>query len=579
MKAEDLHYQNALKLASKHTEKGRPESAAFLNWFLEDLYNLDDVDADDAICDGSYDQGIDGIYVSDVDQEVVFFQSKLRQNSEATLGDVALKEFAGSISQFDTADKATAMASATKNPELKKLLDRCKIGDRLNAGYSLRGVFVTNAAGDENAQAYIVNHPHISLYDRDRIVSEYVDIDAPEGVEGTAALSVFEGLMIIYEAGADATMYQFLTPAAEIVALKGIADHTLFAQNVRLPLGNTSVNKGIRESLGDQATHSKFPLFHNGITILCGTTEVADDGNGLKLTNYVVVNGAQTVTTLYQSRDKISADLRLPVRVIDLNDKPDLARTITQISNNQNAIKSRDLRANHQIQSRLKSEFGAKFGGDFDYLIKRGEASKAKTAINNEEAGALLMAFDLRRPWSCHQLYRIFEDDYGDVFGRPEVNATRILFAWALGQVVSSKLHMIKNPALARYRLTRFFLLYVLSRLLGEDALGGEIFKNPEIITNTPEWNKKLTEALDPILSSIIIDLNYEVARAGESFDYKSELKSPNRVRDRADELLKSYEKEVAKGKMPTFENLWNDQLDKSTTLETFDELGEIVAE
>jgi len=566
MNVEDLHYQNALKLAAKHTEKGRPESAAFLNWFLENLYNLDDVDADDAICDGNYDQGIDGIYVSDVDQEVIFFQTKLRQNPEATLGDVALKEFAGSIGQFDSAEKAAAVAAATKNPELKKLLDRTKIGEHLNAGYSLRGVFVTNAPADENANAFIEGHPHISLYDRNRIASEYVDIDAPEGVEGTSPLSVFEGLMIVYEAGADATMYQFLTPAAEIVSLKGIADHTLFAQNVRLPLGNTTVNKGIRESLGDQATHSKFPLFHNGITILCDTAEVVDEGNRLNLTNYVVVNGAQTVTTLYQSRDKISPDLRLPVRVIDLNDKPDLARTITQISNNQNAIKSRDLRANHQIQSRIKSEFGRLFDGDFDYLIKRGEASKAKTAINNEEAGALLMAFDLRRPWSCHQLYRIFEDDYGDVFGRPEVNATRILFEWVLGQIVSSKLHMIKNPALARYRLTRFFLIYVLSRLLRDDPLGSEVIKNPQVITSVDNWYDKLTAALDPILSSIIIDLNYEVERAGESFDYKSELKSPNRVRDRADELLKSYEKEIAKEKLPTFERLWKDQVEKSAT-------------
>jgi hypothetical protein len=320
--------------------------------------------------------------------------------------------------------------------------------------------------------------------------------------------------------------------------------------------------------LGDQSAHSKFPLFHNGITILCDTAEVIDEGHGLKLTNYVVVNGAQTVTTLYQSRDKISPDLRLPVRVIDLNDKPDLARTITQISNNQNAIKSRDLRANHQIQSRIKSEFGRLYDGDYDYLIKRGEATKAKVAINNEEAGALLMAFDLRRPWSCHQLYRIFEDDYGDVFGRPEVNATRILFAWVLGQIVSAKLGMIKNPALARYRLTRFFLLYVLSRLLADDHLGAEVFKDPTLIIKVDGWGDKLSAALDPILSSIIIDLNYEVARAGDSFDYKSELKSPIRVRDRADELLKSYEKEIAKGKMPKFEDLWNEQTKSAVAAE-----------
>jgi len=560
MIADDLSYQNVLKLSAKHIEKGRPESAAFLNWFLEDVFNLDDIGADDAICDGPYDQGIDGIYVSDVDQEVIFFQSKLSQNFAKTLGDVALKEFAGSLGQFDSPEKALAVANTTKNVELKKLLDRSKVSDLLAAGYSPRGIFVTNSPADENANAFIANHPAITLYDRERIVSEYVDIDAPEGVEGTSKLSVFEGLMIVYAAGADATMYQFLTPAANLVALSGISDHTLFAQNVRLPLGNTTVNKGIRESLGDPASHAKFPLFHNGITILCDEAVSGEEGASLSITNYVVVNGAQTVTTLYNTREKISADLRLPVRVIELKQKPDLARTITQISNNQNAIKSRDLKANHQIQSRIKSEFANKYGDSYEYLIKRGETT-TKTAINNEEAGALLLAFDLRRPWSCHQLYRLFEDDYGDVFGRPEVNADRILFTWVLGQIVSFKLPMIKNPALSRYRLTKFFLLYVLSRLLSSDSLGEQVFKDPSVIMKIENWGEKLLAALDPILSSLIIDLNYEVDEAGEAFDYKSELKSPNRVRERADDLLKSYDKEIAKGKMATFADLWKQQL------------------
>jgi hypothetical protein len=561
MKPDDLNYQNVLALAAKHIDKGRGESAAFLNWFLENVFTLDDVDADDSICDGNYDQGIDAIYVSEVDQEIILFQSKLHQNAVKTLGDVLLKEFVGSLGQFDTAEKALGIAASTKNAELKKLIERTKIADRLKSGFSLRGVFVTNSAGDENAINFLAAHPFITLYDRTRIADEYIDIDAPEGVEGVSKLSVFESSMIVYEAGADATMYQFLTLASDLVSLAGIGDHSLFAQNVRLPLGNTPVNRGIRESLADQATHSKFPLFHNGVTILCNNAEILDDGAGLSITNYVVVNGAQTVTTLYGGRDKIGPDLRIPVRVIELKGKPDLARTITQISNNQNSIKSRDLKANHHIQSRIKSEFGKHYGGEFDFLIKRGETTTAKVAINNEEAGALLLAFDLRRPWSCHQLYRIFEDDYGDVFGRPEVSANRILFVWVLGQIVSSKLGMIKNPALARYRLTRFFLLYVLSRLLGEDAAGIKLFKVPAQATSIEGWADKLAKALDPILSSIIIDFNYEVAQAGDTFDYKSELKSPNRVRERADELLKSYEKEVAKGKMPIFQELWEEQL------------------
>ncbi|MEG3148093.1 hypothetical protein U1839_25880 [Sphingomonas sp. RT2P30] len=118
-------------------------------------------------------------------------------------------------------------------------------------------------------------------------------------------------------------------------------------------------------------------------------------------------------------------------------------------------------------------------------------------------------------------------------------------------------MEMIKNKPFSSYRLTRFFLLYVLSRLLSDDVTGNGILRDPSSIMGKEEWAHKLSSALDPIISSLLIDLNYEVDRAGDSFDYKSELKSPNRVRDRADELLKSYEKEVAKDKLGSFGARW----------------------
>ena len=41
MKEEDLKYQNLKKILALYEEKGRGESIAFLNWFLENIYRLD----------------------------------------------------------------------------------------------------------------------------------------------------------------------------------------------------------------------------------------------------------------------------------------------------------------------------------------------------------------------------------------------------------------------------------------------------------------------------------------------------------------------------------------------------------
>ena len=111
MQPTDLAYPRILELLPAYTRKGLTESAAFLNWFLENIFRLDDTTAQDSICDSPNDKGIDGIYVDRAEEEVLFFQSKLRQNANATLGDTDLKEFVGSLSQFNSPSKIDSVLS------------------------------------------------------------------------------------------------------------------------------------------------------------------------------------------------------------------------------------------------------------------------------------------------------------------------------------------------------------------------------------------------------------------------------------------------------------------------------------
>ena len=91
MDIKDLEYPNLKKMIEIYESKGRPESSAFLNWFLENVYRLDDVAAADAICDEQNDKGIDGIYIDHNEEQIHLFQSKVRQKASGTVGDVALK--------------------------------------------------------------------------------------------------------------------------------------------------------------------------------------------------------------------------------------------------------------------------------------------------------------------------------------------------------------------------------------------------------------------------------------------------------------------------------------------------------
>ncbi|MGB6579903.1 MAG: hypothetical protein WBF34_18480, partial [Streptosporangiaceae bacterium] len=91
----NLTYPRILEHFGKHKVSGRTDSRSFLGWFLENYFRLDQLHVEDSICDGTDDKGIDGIYVDSTLEVIYVFQAKLMQKESRTLGDSALREFAG----------------------------------------------------------------------------------------------------------------------------------------------------------------------------------------------------------------------------------------------------------------------------------------------------------------------------------------------------------------------------------------------------------------------------------------------------------------------------------------------------
>ena len=554
MKKEDVNYLNLKKLIVPHLASRKTESAAFLNWFLEDIYRLNDVEAADAICDESNDKGIDGIYVDATAQEVHFFQTKITQKDGRTLGDSDLKTFVGALHQFQTIQSIDLVLAGNANAELKKILQQINLKQLVIDGYKIVGVFVANQDQDHNCKEYLQHHHNIRIFDREKISLEHIDYDADEGVKGVFDFDTSYAGCLSVTADQDIEIFVFPAKALELIKLAGIDDNTLFKQNVRLTLGNTDVNKSIAKSIGQAAEHKHFPLYHNGITLLCNSAKLAEGGETLRVQDYVVVNGAQSISTFYKNAKSLSEDLRVFTKVISLRDE-ELARKITLNSNNQNAIKARDLRSNHNIMLRLKAEFEQKHAG-YHFEIKRGEASPSgKVLITNELAGRLIMSFDLEEPHSSHQIYKVFDEKYADIFGRPEVTASRIVFLYELSQLVSKHIGELGNSQMAGYALTRFFVLNVLRHIMEKFPESAAIITSKDLL-NSSQNRAFLLGCTPAVLSELIIDFSYEIKEEGDALDYKSDLKSPERVRNWRNRLLSSFDKEVKKGKASRYESL-----------------------
>ncbi len=317
----DVDYPQLLTLFPQHRDPKRSESAAFLIWYLEHYYRLDTQDAIDAVCDQKGDRGVDGIFVDDSAQIITIFQSRISQRSDRTAGNSGLRELAGAVAQFHTAEGIKELISAAGNAQVGALVDRLQLVDKI-ATHSIRGEFLSNLNIDQNGTDYLESVPHISFTGKNTLLSSYVSKsreipDHPPITFDIHGLPVAEWVVDI-----DTKAIVVPIKAVELVGMTGIADQSLFAFNVRGPLGRTQVNRDIVSSMISKDRHKEFPLFHNGITVIA--RDVISDADTLTVSGYYVVNGCQSITALFDNKRMLTDDLRVLVKC---NYSPLLGRT------------------------------------------------------------------------------------------------------------------------------------------------------------------------------------------------------------------------------------------------------------
>ncbi|TAE10713.1 MAG: hypothetical protein EAZ95_14480 [Bacteroidetes bacterium] len=148
----------------------------------------------------------------------------------------------------------------------------------------------------------------------------------------------------------------------ELIRLQDKYHHNqLFAENVRLYLGNrTSVNKDIIRTITTDESNW-FPYMNNGISIICdslklGSINARKNVLPLELTNLQIINGCQTVNALYDAkyneltRDNFKSSTLL-VKIYQIEPTQQVFKqNVIRATNNQNAVKAYSLYANDSIQ-------------------------------------------------------------------------------------------------------------------------------------------------------------------------------------------------------------------------------------
>jgi AIPR protein len=554
----DLDYPALLGLFPQHVAPKRSESASFLIWYLENYYRLDGVEAVDSVCDQKGDKGVDGIFVNDNDQTITIFQSRISQSSKTTIGDTSLKEFAGTITQFQDAGTISHLIATAGNAQVAALAKRLDLVNKI-ATHELRGEFVTNIDIDQNGLSFLKHNPHIAFVGKKTLVSTYISEQRDLPMHGPMKFDIVGFPVSEYIVDANAKAVIAPIKATELVAMEGIGDQSLFAYNVRGPLGKTQVNKDIVKSLKDSRSHKLFPLFHNGITVIAGNLQT--DAQTLTASDYFVVNGCQSLTAMYNNSENLTDNLRVLTKFIKMDPRSPSAKMITEFSNNQNSVKPRDFKANNQIQIRLQNEFTRHYAGQFELEIKRGEALGPGNVISNEIAGLYLMAFDLKEPWATHRKYQVFEDKHADIFGRPEVNADRVVMCQAIMDAIESHIFDIHNKLFGRYILTQYLLMFIVREIFDNDEFAQEILARPEKFVRDKDSRSRFYNCVKALMGDIIVDLNAEVDEFGDDFDYRDKLRDSEWVKSLSKKIVADHLKQIKRARIPSLKQEW-DRLD-----------------
>jgi hypothetical protein len=285
--------------------------------------------------------------------------------------------------------------------------------------------------------------------------SEYNSINDLDSHPGKCSISIKEPRETIEFAPTQ--KFKTLTivvDGLELVQLMQNHKFSLFNRNVRFGLGTRNrINDGIFKTALEKPEY--FFYYNNGITVTCEGFKIKekldDQKNIIDLTSPQIINGAQTVTSLYNAYNKLIRDKKLKsddsialdntkkhflkikvlCRIIQStrHDDAAFAESLTRYNNTQNPVKLLDFYSNKTEQRTFQEKF-AEFG--YFYEIKRGEREqlqkKRKRDLEEEKHLHLDKGSEDFRYWEVKIDIQKLALAYHAFNGKPSEHAEKYIF-------------------------------------------------------------------------------------------------------------------------------------------------------
>lgn len=355
---------------------------AFNFWILDKLYKEDEQIIEDKIIDYN-DKGVDCYVWHEDTLDLYLIQNKYYSENTALTNDYVQNDF------LTRAIGALEKDTYTRSQELQNIYNRYSVETDFSVHFVL---YVTNNISktkqiiDGIARFNSTNiNRDATIYGLDDIESLYYDKPMINKKKMSFEIRTINKGTIL---NIDPEAYKMTVPLDakyvlvpvinmyEIYKLAKEKDYPIFDSNIREYLGTTgTINKRMVETLKDPNERVNFFYYNNGITIIAENISKEKNASGYKklsIDNPQIVNGCQTVSTIYetlaslpeQTLEREFKDTYVMLKILKIpkeNEKlQTLSNNIVTYNNSQNAINQKAFAANTQTFMRLQIEFKKK---------------------------------------------------------------------------------------------------------------------------------------------------------------------------------------------------------------------------
>lgn len=450
----------------------------FVAWYLHRVLLLDVHQTRAAITDGQNDKQIDAIVVEDgEDRRIRVLQGKFVKPD--SIDAVPLREVLSAWTRLKDLPKLQLECSGKLAERLESM--RLALEDDYDVQFELLTTGTLTSAATTDFDAFKQEMAEsadfsagLTLVDSELLETRLSEAEERDLPELSAEIEVNpDKCLICTESGIRVVLT--LLPIEQCLKLPGIVDGKLFRRNVRQSLGTSNkVNKAMRGTLVHPEKAKYFFFFHNGITALCRNFSLSDDGKKLRVKAVAVVNGCQSLSTIYATGGKVAEKSTAErgsvlFRFYEIP-QYDLGEAISINTNSQSAVKPRDLRSNDKYMREIKKRYESQVPGAY-FITKRGEQrpadKEAAKCVDSPDYAKMVVSWQCQRPNLAANEKKLFDELYKTVFHQ-DLDAQSILALrlW-LNEIDKHWEKLDINEAIKAVKgAARFHMLFVISQLV-----------------------------------------------------------------------------------------------------------------